>query len=1051
MKIRAFERWRRALGSNKAGLAAALLALLIALPYKAAAASAPTTTNLAMAAGANSLASNATVPSGTVLTFVASVSAGSTKLTQGQVTLCDASAASCTDIHQFGTAQLTSAGTARFRFVPGIGSHSYKAVFAATPGASPAYAASSSATMTLAVSGSAAKAKTTTTLTLMGSAGQISMTATVEGIVNRPGLAAPTGNVSFLNATAANPVLGISAVGQASSGVNLINSDNPPLAIAPTVIATADFNGDGFPDLVVGNYNTGTALLDVLLGNGDGSFTPVATPVGGHYTTRIAVGDFNGDGIPDLAAASIDDYTVTILLGNGDGTFRAAPSSVPITAQDMVTGDFNGDGIADLATAEGYAVSIFLGKGNGTFTAAGKNSWPEVNPLYLAAGDFNGDGRTDIAVTDTAVKGTIFLLLNKGDGSFSKTDLSPTTGLSLGGIAAGDLNGDGLLDLVLANFGGGSSNGVTVLLGKGDGAFQPPKLYGATPLGQRSVVIGDFNGDGIPDLASGQGGSVALSLGKGDGTFGDALVEYADGGDNGYLATADFNGDGVTDLALPSAGIVNVLLAQPTESITATLPSVLLTKPGSYQMQAKYSGDALYQSSSSAVDNVIFRLTPTVTALPSATSVTSPDPLTVAVVVGGVKGYPVPTGVVNLTNATLYSSGYISNYSSLSDGTATISIPTSALHTGTNILTVNYLPDAASQSIYEGQTGSATVVVTPPPVAATPLFSPPAGTYSSAQNVTFTDTTPSSTMYYTLDGSDPTSASTVYSGPIEVTSTKTVKAIAIANGYAASPISTASYIIGASASKPVLVSLSPALTSAGGQGFALTVNGSSFSGSSIIFWGATRLATQFVNGTQLVAQVPAADTVTAGTIPITVQTPAPGGVVPGEVVSNVLKFEIDSATAGSTAVPVFTTATATIHAGSTATYPVTLPSTATTVSAICLNLPAGATCTYSSGAIAISTLSTTPAGSYTVTVVFTETEPGAASSIALLPILLLPFACSRKKTSSRPLWFTALLGTLFLITAASITACGGSSGSTQTPPTITRQVTSSATVSLTVQ
>src|SRR5882757_1266850 len=144
-------RWRRALRFRKAGLAAALLALGIALPYKAIAtpASAPTATNLAMAAGTNSLASGATVPSGTVLTFVASVSSGATKLTRGRVMLCDASAASCTDIHQFGTAQLTSAGTAKFRFVPGIGSHRYKAVFAGTPGGSPVYAASSSATATL--------------------------------------------------------------------------------------------------------------------------------------------------------------------------------------------------------------------------------------------------------------------------------------------------------------------------------------------------------------------------------------------------------------------------------------------------------------------------------------------------------------------------------------------------------------------------------------------------------------------------------------------------------------------------------------------------------------------------------------------------------------------------------------------------------------------------------------------------------------------------------------------------------------------------------------
>jgi Chitobiase/beta-hexosaminidase C-terminal domain/FG-GAP-like repeat/IPT/TIG domain len=1025
------------LGSSKAGLAAALLALLIALPYKAVAApaSAPTATHLAMAAGANSLASGATVPSGTVLTFVASVSAGTTKLTQGQVKLCDGSAPSCTDIHQFGMAQLTRAGTARFRFVPGIGSHRYKAVFAGTPGGSPAYAASSSATVALTVTGSGAKATTTTTLAVTGDGGHYALTATVKGIVNRPGLSAPTGMVSFLDTTAANKVLGTSAVESASSGLTFSQVSSSPPPTVSGIFATADFNGDGFADVVVaGSFSD---ELDVLLGNGDGSFGPVATTtMTAQYGGPAAVADFNGDGIPDLAVwANFNVYSVTILLGKGDGTFSAVSSLDHITSQAMVTGDFNGDGIADLATAEGYAVSVYFGKGDGTFTAASKNSWPGINPLYLATGDFNGDGLTDLAVSDTAVPGSVFLLLNKGDGTFSKTDLTPPTGIFVGGIAAGDLNRDGILDLALAD-------GVTVLLGNGDGTFQAPKLYNASPSG--SVVIGDFNGDGVPDLAV---GVVALLLGNGNGTFGDAIIGDANEQGSGNLATADFNGDGFPDVVLIGAD-VSVLLAQPTESVTATLPDVVLTQPGTYQMVAKYSGDGFYQPSSSSVDNLSFRLTPTVTVTPSATSVQSPDPLSVAVVVTGVKGYPVPTGLVDVTNATPYNSGYISNYVLLDHGSASIPITTSGLYIGTNALTVNYLPDAASQSVYEGQTGSASVVMTIAPAAAAPQFSPPAGTYSTSQAVILTDTTPSSTMYYTLDGSDPTNASAVYNGPIGVTSTETIKAIAMANGYIASPISTASYTIGAPASEQVLASLSPALTSAGSQGFALTVNGSSFSGNSIVFWGATPLATQFVNSTQVVAQVPAADTVTAGTIPITVRTPAPG-----ETVSNALQFEIDSATTGSTTAPIFTNATATIAAGSTATYPVKLPSMATSVSAICLNLPAGATCSYSaaSGAITISTQSTTPAGTHTVTVVFTETEPGAAVAIALLPILLLPFACSRKKTSSRPLWPSALLGILLLVTAASISACGGSSGSTQTQPTASHQVTSSATVSLTVQ
>jgi hypothetical protein len=123
------------------------------------------------------------------------------------------------------------------------------------------------------------------------------------------------------------------------------------------------------------------------------------------------------------------------------------------------------------------------------------------------------------------------------------------------------------------------------------------------------------------------------------------------------------------------------------------------------------------------------------------------------------------------------------------------------------------------------------------------------------------------------------------------------------------------------------------------------------------------------------------------------------------------------------------------------------------VSATCLNLPTGAACSYSaaSGTVSIRTLTSTQAGTYTVTVVFTESEPGVATAAPLLPILLLPFAWLRKKTLSKRLCFTISLGALLLIPAACITACGGSSGSTQTPPVVTHQVTSSATVNLTVQ
>jgi hypothetical protein len=246
---------------------------------------------------------------------------------------------------------------------------------------------------------------------------------------------------------------------------------------------------------------------------------------------------------------------------------------------------------------------------------------------------------------------------------------------------------------------------------------------------------------------------------------------------------------------------------------------------------------------------------------------------------------------------------------------------------------------------------------------------------------------------------------------------------------------------------PVVSSISPAFTDAGGAVFTLTVNGSGFIASSTIYWGASALTTTYVSATQLTAQVPAADIATAGTIAITVQTPAPGG---GS--SNAWQFEVDSVSSVSTA-PTITSTTETVSAGSPASYPVTVPSAVTSVSVTCLNLPTGAACSYSSttNTVTITTSSTTPKGTYQIVVVFTETVSGAASGFILLPILLLPLGFMRRKLAARGIWLTACLGLVLMATAALSIGCGGGGGSGSTPPPATHQVTSSGAVSLTIQ
>ncbi len=326
---------------------------------------------------------------------------------------------------------------------------------------------------------------------------------------------------------------------------------------------------------------------------------------------------------------------------------------------------------------------------------------------------------------------------------------------------------------------------------------------------------------------------------------------------------------------------------------------------------------------------------------------------------------------------------------------------------------------------------------------ATPVFSVAAGTYATPQNVTITDTTPGATIYYTTDGSAPSVASTAYTGPITVSATETISAIAVAANYNDSAVAKAAYVIVPNAPAPTLGSLSPAFVAAGGAVFTLTVNGSGFAPASTVMWGTTALATQFVNASQLTAQVPAGDVANAGTASVAVLTEPPGG---GS--SNTLAFEID--TAGSNTPPSLPTGSLTVPAGGTATYPVTLPASATNVSVKCLNLPVGAGCSYSaaSSSVVITTAAGTPPATYEITLVFVETLPGAATALVLLPMLLASLRL-RKSRKNGHVWIVVSIG-LLMAAFATAGGCGGGQ-STQTTAPQTHQVTSSGTVTLIVR
>ena len=347
---------------------------------------------------------------------------------------------------------------------------------------------------------------------------------------------------------------------------------------APYNLASADFNGDGKPDLAVANY--GSDSVSILLNQGSGDFAPHVDYPTGYAPYAVAIADFNRDSLPDLAVADLGSNAVSILLGNGNGTFRAQQEyptgSYPVA---VAVGDFNGDGNPDLVTSNdnfltnASSVSILLGTGTGAFQAHVEYA-AGLTPNWAATADFNGDGKLDLAVVDLAYGGTIAtvsVLLGNGDGTFQPA-ATYDAGIQPYWVSTGDFNQDGKQDLAVANFG---SNTVSILLGNGDGTFQPHVDY---PVGvyPSAGAIADFNGDGIPDLAISNSfcatpcspGTVSVLLGNGDGTF-QPSVDYLAALGPGGVAAANLSGEGGADLAVANyaSNSVSVLLNLPVISV----------------------------------------------------------------------------------------------------------------------------------------------------------------------------------------------------------------------------------------------------------------------------------------------------------------------------------------------------------------------------------------------------------------------------------------------------------------------------------------------------
>ncbi len=358
---------------------------------------------------------------------------------------------------------------------------------------------------------------------------------------------------------------------------------------SPLALAGGDFNVDGAIDLAVANF--GTDNVEVLLNDGTGRMTPSGKYKVGDSPGGLVAIDFNRDGYPDVAASN--GYGVSVLLNRRDATLDRAvhfwlDQSINAFPVAVTAGDLDGDGTPDLATtgigwildfvnvtyANADNVSVLLNDGSGRFTIGQTliidNPYSRLG--YIAAGDLSGDGRTDLVIDQSSGKVTV--LVNQANGTVSESySLDLGTDHLLGELKLADLNGDGGLDLIVADGGDPldpNDAGSVVICWNVGGvlAFGVRMTAGAFPT---SVAVADYNADAWPDLAVANNVSddVSILLNQGGGAFLPARSFVTGDGPTSVVA-ADYDADGDIDLGVSHmlSGVVGVYLNNGTGCFT---------------------------------------------------------------------------------------------------------------------------------------------------------------------------------------------------------------------------------------------------------------------------------------------------------------------------------------------------------------------------------------------------------------------------------------------------------------------------------------------------
>jgi hypothetical protein len=627
---------------------------------------------------------------GKPVTLTAAVTTGGIAATAGTVEFFDGTTS-------LGTAQVVGSapaaghttGTATLILQLAPGTHSIKAVY---KGILVAPVQVTSSTSTVNVTGTLPSTVAIAAIASAANTANYDLTASVIGY----GIQPPTGTVNFSELTVVSDLGAATATADDPKHILLAPvyfSDGDPISAEPSQSVSADFNGDGILDLATANSSFSGGNISILLGKGDGSFGTATTYPTDIFSSGIASGDFNNDGILDLAVVNqyVDNTyssgSISLFLGKGDGTFLPRITT-PISGfpESLVVADFNRDGMLDVATLR-YSpatMSIVYGNGDGTFQPTNDVtiSASLFSPYTLLTADINGDGAPDL-IEANASDNTVGVFLNNGDGTMTAANYVST--LNPQAIAVSDLNGDGKPDLVVSNYGYQTTS---VALGNGDGTFQSATSY---PLNgyASSLAIADMDGDGKPDVVAAYfypGGSIGILKGNGDGTV-NAVVDYATGQGHGYALTlADLNGDGTLDAI---SGDINANDSQ-TQGIAllfnatkthAVLSNVTVAGPTSnlQEVQGVYLGDGHYVASLSKgiyVNGSGAQAKPQILWTPAS-------PWGAGVVLGS-----------NVLNATINSNiaGTFTYTAQLQGGSATAINASSALTAGTYTVTATFVP-----------------------------------------------------------------------------------------------------------------------------------------------------------------------------------------------------------------------------------------------------------------------------------------------------------------------------------------------------------------------